>query len=167
MNIKALIFRLSFMADRFREVDSAFKGELKIFFSGVGWPLGGRREHFTRKKVTARALKWWRKIFRSKVNKICVFHPPPPKKKLNSLVRGGGSGWGISCAQFRMPTFTYWVTQMLPQICSVILRICIGKVAWFAVTSGSPTIKLAYPDWRLYGYPGYSPWDFVQLYKLS
>ena len=28
---------------------------------------------------------------------------------------------------------TYWVTQKLPQICTVILRICIGKVAWFAV----------------------------------
>ena len=27
----------------------------------------------------------------------------------------------------------YWVTQKSPQICSVILRICIGKVAWFAV----------------------------------
>ena len=27
----------------------------------------------------------------------------------------------------------YWVTQKLPQICSVILRICIGKVAWFEV----------------------------------
>ena len=27
----------------------------------------------------------------------------------------------------------YWVTQKLPQICTVILRICIGKVAWFAV----------------------------------
>ena len=28
---------------------------------------------------------------------------------------------------------TYWVTQKLPQICTVILRILIGKVAWFAV----------------------------------
>ena len=28
---------------------------------------------------------------------------------------------------------TYWVTQKLPQICTLILRICIGKVAWFAV----------------------------------
>ena len=27
----------------------------------------------------------------------------------------------------------YWVTQKLPQICTVILRIRIGKVAWFAV----------------------------------
>ena len=27
----------------------------------------------------------------------------------------------------------YWVTQKLPQICTVILRISIGKVAWFAV----------------------------------
>ena len=27
----------------------------------------------------------------------------------------------------------YWVTQKLPQICTVILRILIGKVAWFAV----------------------------------
>ena len=27
----------------------------------------------------------------------------------------------------------YWVTQKLPQICIVILRIYIGKVAWFAV----------------------------------
>ena len=39
--------------------------------------------------------------------------------------------------------FNYWVTQKLPQICTVILRIRIGKVAWFAVyiavTSGSPS----------------------------
>ena len=28
---------------------------------------------------------------------------------------------------------TYWVLQKLPQICTVILCICIGKVAWFAV----------------------------------
>ena len=39
---------------------------------------------------------------------------------------------------------SYWVTQKLPQICTVILRICIGKLAWFAVifavTSGSPSI---------------------------
>ena len=27
----------------------------------------------------------------------------------------------------------YWATQKLPQICTEILRICIGKVAWFAV----------------------------------
>ena len=27
----------------------------------------------------------------------------------------------------------YWVTQKFPQICTVILRICIGKVACFAV----------------------------------
>ena len=27
----------------------------------------------------------------------------------------------------------YWVIQKLPQICAVILRICIEKVAWFAV----------------------------------
>ena len=27
----------------------------------------------------------------------------------------------------------YWVTQKLPQICTAILRICIGQVAWFAV----------------------------------
>ena len=27
----------------------------------------------------------------------------------------------------------YWVTQKLPQICTVILRICIGKVARFVV----------------------------------
>ena len=27
----------------------------------------------------------------------------------------------------------YWVTQKLPQICTVILRICVCKVAWFAV----------------------------------
>ena len=27
----------------------------------------------------------------------------------------------------------YWVTQKLPQIFTVIFRICIGKVAWFAV----------------------------------
>ena len=27
----------------------------------------------------------------------------------------------------------YWVTQKLPQICTVFLRIRIGKVAWFAV----------------------------------
>ena len=27
----------------------------------------------------------------------------------------------------------YWVTQKLPQICTVKLRICIGKVAWVAV----------------------------------
>ena len=27
---------------------------------------------------------------------------------------------------------TYWVTQKLPQICTVILSICIGKVALFA-----------------------------------
>ena len=27
----------------------------------------------------------------------------------------------------------YWVTQKLPQICTVILRICFGKVAKFAV----------------------------------
>ena len=27
----------------------------------------------------------------------------------------------------------YWVTQKLPQICTVISSICIGKVAWFAV----------------------------------
>ena len=27
----------------------------------------------------------------------------------------------------------YWVTQKLPQTCTVILRICIGKVSWFAV----------------------------------
>ena len=27
----------------------------------------------------------------------------------------------------------YWVTQKLTQICTVFLRICIGKVAWFAV----------------------------------
>ena len=38
----------------------------------------------------------------------------------------------------------YWVAQKLPQICTVILGICIGKVACnlqyiFAVTSGSPT----------------------------
>ena len=26
----------------------------------------------------------------------------------------------------------YWVTQKIPQICTVILRICIGIVAWFA-----------------------------------
>ena len=32
------------------------------------------------------------------------------------------------------PKQTYiWVTQKLPQICSAILRICIGNVAWFAV----------------------------------
>ena len=30
-------------------------------------------------------------------------------------------------------THTYWVTLKLPQICTVSLRICIGKVAWFAV----------------------------------
>ena len=30
-------------------------------------------------------------------------------------------------------SWPYWVTQKLPQICTVILRICIGKVAWFAV----------------------------------
>ena len=29
--------------------------------------------------------------------------------------------------------YCYWVTQKLPQICTVILRICTGKVAWFAV----------------------------------
>ena len=29
--------------------------------------------------------------------------------------------------------YIYWVTQKLPQICTVILRIRIGKVAWFAV----------------------------------
>ena len=34
---------------------------------------------------------------------------------------------------------TYWVTQKLPQICIVILRILSGKFAWFAVTSGSPS----------------------------
>ena len=28
---------------------------------------------------------------------------------------------------------TYWVPQKLPQICTVIAYICIGKVAWFAV----------------------------------
>ena len=27
----------------------------------------------------------------------------------------------------------YWVTQKFPQICTDILRICIGKVTWFAV----------------------------------
>ena len=27
----------------------------------------------------------------------------------------------------------YWVTQKLLQICTVILRFCIGKVAWFLV----------------------------------
>ena len=31
------------------------------------------------------------------------------------------------------PSSLYWVTQKLPQICTEILRICIGKVAWFAV----------------------------------
>ena len=38
----------------------------------------------------------------------------------------------------------YWVTQKLPQICTGILRTCIGKVAClqyiFAVISGTPTI---------------------------
>ena len=29
--------------------------------------------------------------------------------------------------------FSYWLTQKLPHICTVILRIRIGKVAWFAV----------------------------------
>ena len=31
------------------------------------------------------------------------------------------------------PFNIYWVTQKLPQICTVIFRIRIGKVAWFAV----------------------------------
>ena len=30
-------------------------------------------------------------------------------------------------------SLNYWVTQKLPQICTVILRIRNGKVAWFAV----------------------------------
>ena len=34
----------------------------------------------------------------------------------------------------------YWVTQKLPQICTVILRICIGKVAWFHASNRN-TVK--------------------------
>ena len=36
----------------------------------------------------------------------------------------------VNCTVIRY----FWVTQKLPQICAVILRILIGKVAWFAVT---------------------------------
>ena len=36
----------------------------------------------------------------------------------------------LYCRQGR----TYWVPQRLPQICTGIAYICIGKVAWFAVT---------------------------------
>ena len=32
-----------------------------------------------------------------------------------------------------IPNTQYWVTQKLPQMCTVILRICIGKVAGFVV----------------------------------
>ena len=32
-----------------------------------------------------------------------------------------------------VPCTIYWVTQKLPQICTVIFRIRIGKVAWFTV----------------------------------
>ena len=33
----------------------------------------------------------------------------------------------------QLDTMIYWVTQKLPQICTVILRVRIGKVSWFAV----------------------------------
>ena len=40
----------------------------------------------------------------------------------------------VSKACFRFSWIkSYWVPQQLPQICTVILSICIGKVAWFAV----------------------------------
>ena len=44
-----------------------------------------------------------------------------------------------SCTKSQVPpvtvlfTMNYWVTRKLPQICTVIFRIRIGKVAWFAV----------------------------------
>ena len=40
--------------------------------------------------------------------------------------------WGVlfNCCFYKC---IWWVTQKLPQICTVILRIRIGKVAWFAV----------------------------------
>ena len=52
----------------------------------------------------------------------------------NRAVLHSDSKIEISCCK---PTLhgivTYWVTQKLPQICTLILRIRIGKVAWFAV----------------------------------
>ena len=45
--------------------------------------------------------------------------------------------WNLAKTLFNKEEFCgrqrYWVAQKLPQICTVILRICIGKVAWFAV----------------------------------
>ena len=40
---------------------------------------------------------------------------------------------GISVSQPGCYIYIYWMTQKLPQICTAILRICIGKVARFAV----------------------------------
>ena len=41
--------------------------------------------------------------------------------------------------------YTYWVTQKLPRICTVILQICMGRLRdlqyIFAVTSGSSSIS--------------------------
>ena len=41
----------------------------------------------------------------------------------------------LSTLSFSLPlrVYRYWVTQKLPQICTVIMRICVGKVVWFAV----------------------------------
>ena len=37
--------------------------------------------------------------------------------------------WILNTRSLRSSLPTYWVTQKLPQICTVILRICNGKVA--------------------------------------
>ena len=43
----------------------------------------------------------------------------------------------------------YWVTQKLPQICTVLLRICIGRVAWFAVYMGGNFWVTQYNMWLI------------------
>ena len=55
-----------------------------------------------------------------------------PTDKLNSLIIYVNNSWKWKALTQRL-FIIYWVTQKLPQICTVILRIRIGKVAWFAV----------------------------------
>ena len=52
--------------------------------------------------------------------------------------QSGNQGWPncdytLDLIKKRQEMFKYWVSQKLPQICTVILRICIGKVACFSV----------------------------------
>ena len=63
--------------------------------------------------------------------------------------------------------YIYWVTKKLPQICTVILCICIGKVAWFAVYICGNFWVTQYVSWLRFTHSTSAWWIKFLIRKLG